>query len=342
MVPERQAFHPSQKAVKAVADSTVVLRPRRSRAKYRDNNNAIEAKPSRLAQKRRHISRMDSLSDSKTSEGSDSCLEAPEGRGLKVSGNRKSEVPGTLQLQDPKSHGSAVPVAQGLSDPGSQDSDDPAAQVLPDPLAQRSDDQVAQGLPDPVSQDSDVPVAQILPELVAERSDDSVTQGMPDPVSLGSDDPVTQSLEVLISELKADKGKTRVKKPPKKLPKKKSDVKTVTPTKEALCWSTSEIKHDIGGGERMLMRQWLESEADGDRIPGLKWLDKQDGLIRINWRHGSRAEWSTSDVTPFRSWAQHTGMLYENTLKATDPLFTVLSGGLVVDWLHAYIVVLKR
>lgn len=63
----------------------------------------------------------------------------------------------------------------------------------------------------------------------------------------------------------------------------------------------------VGCKDRLLMREWLEAEANSRNIPGLQWLDKTEKLIRITWRHGSRSEWSTSDVTVFKCWAQHTG-----------------------------------
>ena len=59
--------------------------------------------------------------------------------------------------------------------------------------------------------------------------------------------------------------------------------------------------------DRMLMRQWLETKADSDEIPGLRWLDKDAGLLQIAWRHGSRAEWTREDVEVFEHWAKYTG-----------------------------------
>lgn len=322
MVPERQAFNPSQKAVKAVADSTV-SRPRRSRAKYRDNRTpAVEARPSRPAQKRRLLSRMDSLSDSKASDGSDSCLEVPVGRGRKVSGSRGSEVPGTRKAQDPKSRGVGDVLTQGLQDTVSRRLDDPMTLVAQDPMSLGLVEPVSQGSVEPVTQGSADPVTLVVQDPVSQGSVDPVSQGPVDPVTQRSGDPMiphsavpsSQSLIVFAPESKQmGKGRDRVNnRPPKKQPKKKRPNVKPTPTKEPPFRSTNEAKHDIGSGERMLLRQWLEVEADGGRIPGLRWLDKNDGLVRINWRHGSRAEWSSNDVTVFKCWALHTGRLSIN------------------------------
>lgn len=61
------------------------------------------------------------------------------------------------------------------------------------------------------------------------------------------------------------------------------------------------------GQGRMLLRDWLEANADDGCMSGLKWLDKELGLVQISWKHGSRAGWSRSDVEVFESWALHTG-----------------------------------
>lgn len=58
---------------------------------------------------------------------------------------------------------------------------------------------------------------------------------------------------------------------------------------------------------RMLMREWLEVNANVGCMSGLKWLDKDLGLVQISWKHGSRAGWNRSDVEVFESWALHTG-----------------------------------
>lgn len=66
------------------------------------------------------------------------------------------------------------------------------------------------------------------------------------------------------------------------------------------------------GQGRMLLRDWLEANADDGCMSGLKWLDKELGLVQISWKHGSRAGWSRSDVEVFESWALHTGKFNPN------------------------------
>lgn len=75
---------------------------------------------------------------------------------------------------------------------------------------------------------------------------------------------------------------------------------------------------------RMLMREWLEFNANVGCMSGLKWLDKDLGLVQIAWKHGSRAGWNRSDVEVFESWALHTGMSFVlcRTAVCAVPLLT--------------------
>ena len=61
------------------------------------------------------------------------------------------------------------------------------------------------------------------------------------------------------------------------------------------------------GRERMMLRQWLKVEADRGRIPGLRWIDRNEALVRIPWIHASKSSWSMDDCKLFESWAKHTG-----------------------------------
>lgn len=71
------------------------------------------------------------------------------------------------------------------------------------------------------------------------------------------------------------------------------------------CWGDAEaVARD---GEKLLMRQWLQRQADQGTIPGLRWLDEQKTQIRIPWKHGSRTGWTIEDCRVYRAWATHTG-----------------------------------
>lgn len=94
----------------------------------------------------------------------------------------------------------------------------------------------------------------------------------------------------------------------------KSEPKDVEyfPNKSHPVVEVSVRKSQGQGQSRMLMREWLEVNADCGCMSGLKWLDKDRGLVQIAWKHGSRSGWNRSDVEVFESWALHTGKLNPN------------------------------
>ncbi|XP_029440085.1 interferon regulatory factor 2 [Rhinatrema bivittatum] len=60
--------------------------------------------------------------------------------------------------------------------------------------------------------------------------------------------------------------------------------------------------------ERMRMRPWLEEQIEGNAIPGLKWLNKEQKIFQIPWMHAARHGWDVERDAPlFKNWAIHTG-----------------------------------
>ncbi|XP_077333421.1 interferon regulatory factor 2 isoform X2 [Lithobates pipiens] len=71
--------------------------------------------------------------------------------------------------------------------------------------------------------------------------------------------------------------------------------------------------------ERMRMRPWLEEQINADRIPGLKWLNKEKKIFQIPWMHAARHGWDVDKDAPlFRNWAIHTGK-YQPGIDKPDP-----------------------
>ncbi|XP_018421169.1 PREDICTED: interferon regulatory factor 2 [Nanorana parkeri] len=71
--------------------------------------------------------------------------------------------------------------------------------------------------------------------------------------------------------------------------------------------------------ERMRMRPWLEEQINVDRIPGLKWLNKEKKIFQIPWMHAARHGWDVDKDAPlFRNWAIHTGK-YQPGVDKPDP-----------------------
>jgi len=57
----------------------------------------------------------------------------------------------------------------------------------------------------------------------------------------------------------------------------------------------------------MLMRDWLQQQADRRSIPNMDWCNRERTMIRIPWKHGSRSGWTIEDCQLYRAWAQYTG-----------------------------------
>ncbi|KAK7491397.1 hypothetical protein BaRGS_00017375 [Batillaria attramentaria] len=64
---------------------------------------------------------------------------------------------------------------------------------------------------------------------------------------------------------------------------------------------------------RQRLKPWLEAKINSGRFPGLTWVNKEQGIFRITWKHGGRADWSEQDALIFKEWAIHTGRYREGT-----------------------------
>ncbi|KAG9347011.1 hypothetical protein JZ751_005938, partial [Albula glossodonta] len=71
--------------------------------------------------------------------------------------------------------------------------------------------------------------------------------------------------------------------------------------------------------ERMRMRPWLEEQINSDKIPGLKWVNREKRIFQIPWMHAARHGWDVEKDAPlFRNWAIHTGK-YQPGVDKPDP-----------------------
>ena len=56
------------------------------------------------------------------------------------------------------------------------------------------------------------------------------------------------------------------------------------------------------------MSEWLEIQADSGKYEDLQWINKQQGLLQLPWKHGSSKDWDEEmDAKLFVDWAKHTG-----------------------------------
>ncbi|KAI4904716.1 hypothetical protein NFI96_023997 [Prochilodus magdalenae] len=70
---------------------------------------------------------------------------------------------------------------------------------------------------------------------------------------------------------------------------------------------------------RMRMRPWLEDKIDSNTIAGLVWVDKEQKMFSIPWKHAARHGWEMDkDACLFKQWAIHTGK-YKPGVSDPDP-----------------------
>uniref|UniRef100_A0A8C8RGS4 IRF tryptophan pentad repeat domain-containing protein n=1 Tax=Pelusios castaneus TaxID=367368 RepID=A0A8C8RGS4_9SAUR len=59
---------------------------------------------------------------------------------------------------------------------------------------------------------------------------------------------------------------------------------------------------------KLRMRPWLENQINSNQIPGLKWINKDEMVFQIPWKHAAKQGWDIEkDACLFQSWAIHTG-----------------------------------
>ncbi|XP_035033819.2 interferon regulatory factor 1 [Hippoglossus stenolepis] len=69
---------------------------------------------------------------------------------------------------------------------------------------------------------------------------------------------------------------------------------------------------------RMRMRPWLEKMIESNTVSGLNWVDKDQKMFCIPWKHAALHGWEMDkDASLFKMWAIHTGK-YTNG-QNTDP-----------------------
>ncbi|KAJ7316504.1 hypothetical protein JRQ81_002666 [Phrynocephalus forsythii] len=70
---------------------------------------------------------------------------------------------------------------------------------------------------------------------------------------------------------------------------------------------------------RLRMRPWLELQINSNKIPGLIWINKEERLFQIPWKHAAKHGWELEkDASLFKSWAIHTGRYKEGDVQP-DP-----------------------
>ena len=72
------------------------------------------------------------------------------------------------------------------------------------------------------------------------------------------------------------------------------------------------------GKKRLRFRDWLLDQLDTKEIEGVQWIDRERGLFKIPWVHGSHQNWNITDAEIFRQWAIYSGT-YKPSRDVADP-----------------------
>ena len=75
----------------------------------------------------------------------------------------------------------------------------------------------------------------------------------------------------------------------------------------------------LSGKKRLRFKDWLFERLDTGEILGVQWIDRDRGLFKIPWTHGSHKNWNRNDVEIFRQWAVYSGK-YNPTSTTPDPI----------------------
>ncbi|XP_043946272.1 interferon regulatory factor 4-like [Protopterus annectens] len=69
----------------------------------------------------------------------------------------------------------------------------------------------------------------------------------------------------------------------------------------------------------MRLRQWLITQIDSGKYPGLRWENREKTMFRIPWKHAAKQDYKQdADAALFKAWAVYKGKYQEGTDKA-DP-----------------------
>ncbi|NXS55316.1 IRF4 factor, partial [Brachypteracias leptosomus] len=72
-------------------------------------------------------------------------------------------------------------------------------------------------------------------------------------------------------------------------------------------------------GGPMRLKEWLITQIDSGRYPGLRWENRHRTLFRIPWKHAAKQDYrQQQDAALFKAWAIYKGKYHEGTDKA-DP-----------------------
>ncbi|KAL4234670.1 interferon regulatory factor [Mactra antiquata] len=73
----------------------------------------------------------------------------------------------------------------------------------------------------------------------------------------------------------------------------------------------TDMSRNSSHENRQRMQPWLESRINSKDIDGLEWINKDEKIFKVPWKHVGNREWKEKDGIIFREWAIHTGRFRE-------------------------------
>lgn len=52
---------------------------------------------------------------------------------------------------------------------------------------------------------------------------------------------------------------------------------------------------------RQRMRPWLEAKIEAGQIRGLEWIDRNQKIFKVPWKHGGKHDWNEQDSQIFKA-----------------------------------------
>lgn len=72
---------------------------------------------------------------------------------------------------------------------------------------------------------------------------------------------------------------------------------------------------------RLSLPEWLREQVESGKHKGVYWIEKQDRIFHVPWKHASRNGWEDEDVSLFKAWAIYTNRYREGVDKARPALW---------------------
>lgn len=73
----------------------------------------------------------------------------------------------------------------------------------------------------------------------------------------------------------------------------------------------SDLRSPRAATLRLGLPEWLTEQVDSGKHQGVIWVDYEQRIFKVPWKHASRNGWESKDVSLFKAWAIYTGRFRE-------------------------------